>query len=181
MTVCLWSSQFHGGRYVGENSDGDLYKGIVVFMIVGLKESIPYVVKTCPEVSINGNWLRNEIDSSIYDLKKCGFNVRAVVCDNHSANVCAFTQLLHDYPAESELYIHHPAYNGSMKTYIFYDMVHLIKNVRNNLLNAKMQKSSYFLLLSLLCLGIKLLFRTDLLPGLCSTSYTNVIKCCRLT
>jgi hypothetical protein len=131
------SSQYHGGEYVGENGDGELYRGIVVFMIVGLKESIPYVIKTCPEVSINGYWLHNEIDSSINNLKECGFNVRAVVCDNHSANVSAFNQLLRDYKAETDLFIYHPAYNGSMKTYLFYDMVHLIKNVRNNMLHAK--------------------------------------------
>ena len=131
------SSQYHGGSYVGEDSDGELYKGIVVFMIVGMRESIPYVIKTCPEVSINGHWLHNEIDSSIYNLTDCGFQVRGVVCDNHSVNVRAFSELLKHYESESELFIHHSAYNGLMKTYLLFDMVHLIKNVRNNLLNAK--------------------------------------------
>ena len=34
---------------MGQDEDGNLYKGIVVFMIVSLKKSIPYVVKSCAE------------------------------------------------------------------------------------------------------------------------------------
>ena len=47
---------------ISQDEDGNLYKGIVVFMIVSLKESIPYVVKSCAEISIHGDWLANEID-----------------------------------------------------------------------------------------------------------------------
>ena len=34
-------TQFAGGEYVCTDEDGNLYKGVVVFMIVGMKESIP--------------------------------------------------------------------------------------------------------------------------------------------
>ena len=37
--------------------------GIVDFMIVGVKDSGPYVVKSCPVVPISGEWLSNEIHS----------------------------------------------------------------------------------------------------------------------
>ena len=33
------------GEMIGCDDEGELYKGIVCFMIVGLKESIPYVIK----------------------------------------------------------------------------------------------------------------------------------------
>ena len=50
-------SQYHGGEYYGKNSDGVLYSGIVVFMIIGLQQSVPIVVQTCPETAIIvGNW-----------------------------------------------------------------------------------------------------------------------------
>ena len=45
-------SQYHGGEYVGADEEGNLYKGIV-----GLKISIPYIIKASPEVTINGSWL----------------------------------------------------------------------------------------------------------------------------
>ena len=131
------SSQYHGGNYVGEDENGDLYKGIVVFMIVGLMKSIPYVVKSCPVVSISGEWLSGEIDLCIFNLQKSGFKVRAVVSDNHSSNVNAFADLKKQYGEENSLFINHPAYGSSLKTYLLYDMVHIIKNVRNNLLNSK--------------------------------------------
>ena len=44
--------QFHGGEYIGADVDGNLYKGTVVLMIAGLKKSIPYVIKACPEISM---------------------------------------------------------------------------------------------------------------------------------
>ena len=39
-------TQYDGGSYVGEDEEGNLYKGIVVFMIIGLQNSVPYVVKS---------------------------------------------------------------------------------------------------------------------------------------
>ena len=75
---------------MGQDEDGNLYKGIVVFMIVSLKKSIPYVVKSCAEVKINGAWLAGEIDSCILILKEAGFNVRAVITDDHGSNVKDF-------------------------------------------------------------------------------------------
>ena len=86
-------TQFASGEYVGADEEGNLYKGVVVFMIVGMKESIPYVVKELPETTISGAWLSDQIDECIDILADCGFNVRAVVTDNHSANVNAFSNL----------------------------------------------------------------------------------------
>lgn len=47
-------AQFHGGEYIGGNCDGELFGGIMVFMIVGLKKSVPVVVRSLPETSLNG-------------------------------------------------------------------------------------------------------------------------------
>ena len=30
-------------------------------MIIGLKQSIPYIIRSLPEVSIDANWLKEEI------------------------------------------------------------------------------------------------------------------------
>ena len=40
------ATQYHGGEYVGADDEGILYKGIVAFMNVGLKQSIPYIVQS---------------------------------------------------------------------------------------------------------------------------------------
>ena len=47
------ATQYHSGEYVGADDEGNLYKGIVAFMIVGLKDSIPYIVQAIPEVEFS--------------------------------------------------------------------------------------------------------------------------------
>ena len=130
------ATQYQGGDYVGADEEGNLYKGIVAFMVVGLKESIPYITQAIPEVTFTGQWLSHKIAENIKNLTPVGFCVRCVVTDNHSANVNAFSLLVIMFNSESNLYIEHPQYHGK-KTYLFYDTVHLLKNIRNNLLNGK--------------------------------------------
>ena len=73
--------QYVGGEYIGCDQQENLYKGIVVFMIQGIKQSIPIVVKGCPEVSMKNDWLAEEIADCIQQLFLHGFNVRAVISD----------------------------------------------------------------------------------------------------
>ncbi len=130
------STQFHGGKYEGADEDGNPYKGIVVFMIVGMKKSKPYVIKACPETAINGDWIAREVEKAIGLLCKAGFNVRGIVADNHSSNVSAFNILISKFDSDaSRLFIHHP--ENESRSYIFFDNVHLLKNIRNNLFNVK--------------------------------------------
>ena len=85
---------YFGGETIGCDDEGELYKGIACFMIVGLKESIPYVIKSSPETNIDANWLEIELLDSLEILSNCGFRVRAIVCDNHPSNVSSFKKLL---------------------------------------------------------------------------------------
>ena len=128
------SVQYDGGVYVGADEEGNIYRGIVVFMIQGMKKSRPVVVKGCPEVKVCGKWLAEELSTCISLLAKAGFNVRAVVADNHSANVAAFKFLIAMYSG-NHLYIKHP--DNRANTHLFFDNVHLLKNIRNNLFNAQ--------------------------------------------
>ena len=59
---------FHGGEYSGANENDELYQGIMVFMITGLKKILPSVVKACSEVTENGEWLSQEILKCIFQL-----------------------------------------------------------------------------------------------------------------
>ena len=46
------SPHYQSGEYVEEQ--GNLYKRIFAFVVVGLKQSLPFVVQTIPEVTYNG-------------------------------------------------------------------------------------------------------------------------------
>ena len=131
------SAQYQGGKYIGADECGELFKGIVCFMIVGLKESVATVVKAVPEISVNGDLIAEHLFDIIPKLSLIGFNVRGVVCDDHSSNVRAFDILTEKYGSPGNYFIYHPSYKGILKTYLFFDSVHLIKNIRNNLLAKK--------------------------------------------
>ena len=126
-------TQFHGGEYVGSNENGEFYKGIMVFMISGLKETVPCVVKVCPEVTVTGDWLSQEIISCIAQVINAGFNIRAIVADNHSSNVNAFRTLLENFEGDGKHFITLP--DSPKRIFLFFDTVHLLKNIRNSFLN----------------------------------------------
>ena len=126
--------EFQGGESFGADDAGELYKGLVSFMIVGLKSSVPFIVNAVPEKEISGEWLKREILKRIQQLQECSFNVRGVVCDDHPTNVSAYKKLLTDFGnSTDDLFIT----INAKKIYLFFDTVHLVKNIRNNLLNRK--------------------------------------------
>ena len=62
------------------------------------------------------------------------FNIRAVVCDNHSTNVSAYKHLKSLYPCLIRDNAMTNPSNPEKYTYLIFDKGHLIKNIRNNLL-----------------------------------------------
>ena len=61
-------ASYQSGDYVGEDEEGEFYKGIACFMIVGLKQSVPHVIQAIPEVTITGEWLAEKISASFHSL-----------------------------------------------------------------------------------------------------------------
>ena len=55
------SAQYQSGENVEERN---LYKGIFAFLVVELKQSIPFVVQTIPEVTFNRQWLAEKISDT---------------------------------------------------------------------------------------------------------------------
>ena len=52
--------EYFGGDLEGCGEDSKLYKGFVCFMIVGLKESVPSVIKSSPKTGISADWLKKK-------------------------------------------------------------------------------------------------------------------------
>ena len=44
--------QFQQGKLIGCDDNGNLFKGIITFMIVGVRKNVPFVVKAVPEAKI---------------------------------------------------------------------------------------------------------------------------------
>ena len=103
------SCEYSRGMFIGKDENGEFYNGIMVFMVLSLKKSIPFVIKSCPKTKIDGTWLSSQITESIETLSNSGFVVRAVVSDNHSINVNALSVLKKEYVSNaSDLFISHP-------------------------------------------------------------------------
>ena len=100
--------EYCGGEIIGANENNELYKRLHSFMIIGLKENVPYIIKSVPEQNIDGKWIKEQILDSLKTLKNCGFRVRAIVSDNHSANVLAYNLLLKEFGhLDDNLFIEH--------------------------------------------------------------------------
>ena len=101
------TTQYHSGKYGGADYEGNLYKGIVAFMIMGLKELIPYIVQAIPEVKLSDKWLADKISNCIADLTSAEFCVRGIATDNHASNVHALSSLASIFNSNSHQYIKH--------------------------------------------------------------------------
>ena len=129
--------QYDGRDLIGCNPELQMFKSILCSMVVSLKQSIPYITKAMPLTKINHQIVQDGILSCISILNKAKFTIRAVVCDNHPTNVRAYKHLKFTYPCA----IRHNAMtnpsNPEKYTYLIFDTVHLMKNIRNNLLAKK--------------------------------------------
>ena len=85
--------QFQQGKLIGCDGNGDLFKGIMTFMIVGVRKNVPFVVKAVPESKIEGKWLSGQIIETIQSLHEIGFHVRGVFSDNHHSKGIARKKL----------------------------------------------------------------------------------------
>ena len=63
----------HSEEYFGADDDGNLYEGIVAFMIMGLKESIHYIVQAIPEVKFSREWLADKMSNCTDNLTSTEF------------------------------------------------------------------------------------------------------------
>ena len=64
--------EYAGGKLIGADTD----KGVVCYMIIGLKENIPFVVKAIPETAVNSDWLKEILEGLLTNLHDIGFRVR---------------------------------------------------------------------------------------------------------
>ena len=124
--------KYSGRKLIEMNSEKELYKSLVSVMMIGLKQNIPYLIKPGPVVKPERNWLKTEILNCTELLVENKFFLRGIVCDNHTSNVLAFFEIICEYERDNESLSFE---KGLIKNYLFYDSVHLIKNIWNNLLN----------------------------------------------
>lgn len=92
------------------------------------------MIQTLPEISITGQRLANKMKYHIKKLAVTNFIVCAIVKDNYSVNVKAFSKILNKCGISYFTILHT---NNHLKCKcLFFNTVHLVKN-RINFLNSK--------------------------------------------
>ena len=69
--ICENLHNINQSEYVGVDEEGT-----ITFMVVGLKQFIPFVVQAIPEVIFNRHWLVEKISDNIDNLIEFGLCVR---------------------------------------------------------------------------------------------------------
>ena len=59
----------------GSDTNGNLFTGIVCYMVIGPKSDVPYVVRAVPKVNLSGQSLKNELETIIDVVMQTGFFV----------------------------------------------------------------------------------------------------------
>ena len=65
---CIYKNLYnttHSGDFVGQD-EGNLFNGMVFFLIVSLKKSASIVIRSLPETKITGEWLKSLWNQQVY-------------------------------------------------------------------------------------------------------------------
>ena len=129
--------QYNGRDILGCDKDLLMYKSILCFMVVSITKSISFILKAIPLVKLTSEIVGDGILNCLEVLNRPNFSsVRAVISDNNQTNFATFKRLMKTYPIANKNYcISDPT--TSRVIYLFFDTVHLLKNIRNNLLSKR--------------------------------------------
>lgn len=128
-----------------------LANSLINFIMTGLTTKFTAIVGSWPVAKLAGQQLFFLTVHVIKKLEEIGFIVDGVVGDNARINIKLFDLLRH--PSDKQDFIVTHPVNPSIPLFLSYDYTHLIKNIRNQLIDRKLTvdgKKIYFGLVRLL-------------------------------
>ena len=137
--------QFDEKSVIGCDSDLNMFKSILCFMVVLLKKTIPYAINAIPIVRLTFLDVYNGILNCISVLNDGNFRVRGVIADNHSTNVKAYKVLVKNFPLDNRKYCIKNPSNSAQHIFLMFDTVHLVNNIGNNLISSRFFQVPQFL------------------------------------
>ena len=129
-------SCYKGGRVIGSiDNPEDPPTTVFSLMISSLSAKFSTIVRLIPLGSSSAEKLFPIIKSTICDIESCNLFVEAVCTDNYPLNVSLFKLFSIDSKTLQPKVIH-PC-NPLRNLILLFDIVHIIKSIRNNWLNLK--------------------------------------------
>ena len=128
-------ASYKGGRVIGSiaNSE-DPPTTVFSMMVSSLSIKFSTIVRLIPLGSSNAELIYPIVKSTICDIEDCGLFVEAVCTDNYPLNVRLYKMFSPDSKLEQK--VEHPC-DPQRSLILFFDIVHIIKCIRNNWLNLK--------------------------------------------
>ena len=122
--------QYHGGKIFGKaENDTNLFEETMLgLMINSLHGGPKFLLKMIPVTKLNAEFLREKVYQTIYNIEAASGKVKAIISDGNKINQSFFNQFK---TVEGKPWL---SVDGS---YLLYDYVHLIKNIRNLWLTEK--------------------------------------------
>ena len=122
-----------------------MFRSISCFVVVLLKKTIPFDIKAIPIVRLRFLDVYNGILNCISVLNDGNFHIRGVIAENHSTNVKACKVLVKNFPLDNGQYCIKNPSNSAQHIFLMFDTVHLVKNIRNNLISSRIFQVPQFL------------------------------------
>ena len=127
---------YKGGKIFGSiDNPNDPATTVFSLMVSSLMRKFSTIVRLIPLGSSSAAYLHPIITKAINDIEACGLFVEAVCTDNYPLNVSLY-KLFSDDGKTLQPKVIHPS-NPERSIILFFDIVHIIKSIRNNWLNLK--------------------------------------------
>lgn len=129
---------FKGGKLIGASVEGsatDIAKTVLVFFLNSVCSSYKDVVALLPVSNLTSDKLYSFAINVIQELTAVGFKVVSIITDNNSINISLFSTF-HKEHTNNNGNLMNPCCPG-LPLFLFFDPVHILKNIRNNWINAK--------------------------------------------
>ena len=90
-TICVdHFSEYDGQTLTGCDSNFQIYRSILCYMVVSLTSSVPFMIKAVPLTKISSNIVCSGIISCIEILNQNNIYLRGITSDNHPTNVSCY-------------------------------------------------------------------------------------------
>jgi hypothetical protein len=128
---------YHGGHVFGIAKDdpAKFAKTLLTSMIVCLRGGPKLVASMVPVAALTATFQKEETNEILESIKMAEGTTKAIICDNNHVNQAYYNSFEKKNAKKPWL--------ASDGTYLLYDFVHLMKNLRNNWLTEKSQQLRY--------------------------------------
>ena len=128
--------QYHGGEVFGQaiNNSSKLANTVLSYMVVCMFGGPKFLCKMLPVKEMGADFLFEQTNLLLENLKEAGANVVAIICDGNRVNQSFFKKFdtINPWRTKDNLFL-------------LFDFVHLIKNIRNNWITEATQELEFHL------------------------------------